>query len=154
MIVGVVLFFGYELLFFKQNSELQDGSEIDVVPSTMLVADVYPLYADLTWESTQKAEQGGMSGYAVTSNPVLDVTNIAAITMPFEAYYADMLTNNGWEEDITMAAGGPGGSVTTYKKDAEYVVLQYNSSFSVNSENEPAQCPCEVTFSIFSSSRQ
>jgi hypothetical protein len=28
--------------------------------------------------------------------------------------------------------------------------LQYKSEFGVNNDNEPAQCPCSVQFSVFS----
>jgi membrane-bound inhibitor of C-type lysozyme len=118
----------------------------------LLNADVYPLYPDLNWQSEEVSEYGDIKGYVVTSEPQANISDISSITQPFETYYADILISKGWEEDISMAAGGPGSAIIAYKKDSDYVVLQYKSEFGVNNENEPAQCPCSVTASIFSGS--
>ncbi len=120
------------------------------VPPLSLNVDVYPLYENLSWQGEEVGEYGDMTGYVVNSEPVPNITDISAITQPFETYYADILTSKGWEEDISMAAGGPGSAVIVYKKDNDYTVLQYKSDFGVNNENEPAQCPCSVQFSVFS----
>jgi membrane-bound inhibitor of C-type lysozyme len=120
------------------------------VPMLSLNADVYPLYENLSWQGEGVGEYGDMNGYMVVSEPIPNITDIAAITQPFEKYYADQLIRQGWEEDISMAAGGPGSAVIAYKKGSEYIILQYTSEFGVNNENEPAQCPCSVQFSVFS----
>ena len=120
------------------------------MPPLSLSADVYPLYENLRWQSEEVSEYGDMKGYVVNSELVPDVTDIAATTQPFEKYYSDQLINQGWEEDTSMAAGGPGSAVIAYKKGSEYIILQYRSDFGVNNENEPSQCPCSVQFSIFS----
>jgi hypothetical protein len=120
------------------------------VPPLSLNVDVYPLYENLSWQGEEVGEYGDMTGYVVNSEPVPNITDISAITQPFETYYADILTSKGWEEDVSMAAGGPGSAVIAYKKGSEYIILQYTSEFGVNNENEPAQCPCSVQFSVFS----
>jgi len=125
-----------------------------LVPSPLVTADVYPLYADLSWQGERVDTYADMEGYSVTSAPLTDITDINAVTQPFEDYYADLLTNKGWVEDITLAAGGPGAAVTAYKKGREYIVLQYQSEFGVQNASAPAECPCEVTFSIFSGSSE
>jgi len=125
-----------------------------IVASPLLTADVYPLYADLSWQGERVDIYADMEGYSVTSALLTDITDINAVTQPFETYYTDLLTNKGWSEDITMAAGGPGAAVTAYKKGREYIVLQYQSEFGVQNASAPAECPCEVTFSIFSGSNE
>lgn len=125
-----------------------------IAPSPLLTVDVYPLYAGLKWDREKKDEFAGMSGYSVSSLPSDSITDIASTTQPFEKYYADLLLSKGWAEDISHAAGGPGSAVVAYKKDNDYIILNYTSSFEVNKDNEPAQCPCRVTFTIFSGSKK
>jgi hypothetical protein len=118
-----------------------------------LSKDAYPLYPNLLWGSENPQTYEGLSGYEVTSTPLENITDISAITRPFETYYADLLLSKGWKEDISMSAGGPGSAVIGYTKGVDYIVLKYTSEFKIQKNNEPAQCPCEVTFSVFSGGR-
>jgi membrane-bound inhibitor of C-type lysozyme len=149
--VGTITEFDKAALL-EQFDSIRGSLTIDAqfVPPLSLNVDVYPLYENLSWQGEEVGEYGDMNGYVVNSEPVPNITDIASLTQPFEKYYADLLTTQGWEEDISMAAGGPGSAVIGYKKDNDYIVLQYKSDFGVNNENEPAQCPCSVQFSIFS----
>jgi len=127
-------------------------SESDSV-STQLVSDVYPLYAGVTWGSAQVANYAGLSGYLITSLPLTNITDINAISEPFITYYSNQLVGQGWVEDNSMAAGGPGAAVIAYQQGDTHIVLQFSSEFGVNPTDAPAQCPCAVTFSIFSGNK-
>jgi hypothetical protein len=118
--------------------------------ATTLTADVYPLYSGLAWQDAAEGISFGMTGDSIQSFPVSNVTDIAAITRPFEAYYADKLRAAGWSIDNSKAAGGPGSAVTAYKRGSAYIIVQYTSDFSVKNIREPEQCPCTVQFSVFS----
>lgn len=148
---GTIVEFDKESLL-TQFDEIRHSVTLDIqiVPSPLLNMDVYPLYSGLVWGSELTDTFAGMDGYSVQSDSLTDIVDIAAVTQPFEKYYADLLIEEGWTEDISMAAGGPGSAIIAYKKGSEYIILQYTSAFGVNNENEPAQCPCEVTFKIFS----
>jgi membrane-bound inhibitor of C-type lysozyme len=126
----------------------------ELMSATKLNTNAYPLYESLIWQDEQVAEYADLKGYLVTSEPLTNITDIAAATQPFETYYADLLAKNGWTEDISMAAGGPGAAVIAYKRSDDYIVLQYQSEFGVKNKNEPAQCPCTVTFSVFSGTKE
>lgn len=149
--VGTVTEFDRSALL-AQFDDIRKSLTIDgqFMPPLTLNTDVYPLYGALRWQSEEVSDYIDIKGHIVNSEPVPNITDISAITQPFETYYADILTSKGWEEDISMAAGGPGSAVIAYKKGNEYIILQYKSEFGVNNENEPAQCPCSVQFSIFS----
>lgn len=141
-------------IFVKYEFDSQKVTKnVETVESEPFNPDIYPLYTSLIWKNAQDDELYGMKGYLIKSEPLTDVTNISVVTLPFEKYYNDILKNKGWKEDINMAAGGPGSAVIAYIKNDEYIVLQYKSNFGVNNENEPARCPCEVMFSIFSGSK-
>jgi len=120
-------------------------------PLSLLHSDVYPLYEELVWNTIEESEFLGQAGYIVTAVPLINIVDIASFTTPFEQYYAELLLGKGWSEDISLAAGGPGSANIVYRKDQEYITLQYRSEFGLQNENEPAQCPCTVEFSIFTS---
>lgn len=133
---------------------IRDSLVIDAqfAPAHLLDADVYPLYEPLQWRNEVAGEYANLKGYVVAAEPLPNITDIAAVTQPFETWYADRLIGNGWKEDISMSAGGPGSAVIAYTKDGNYIVLQYNSTFEVLRDDEPAECPCSVQLSIFSGS--
>jgi membrane-bound inhibitor of C-type lysozyme len=153
---GTVVAFDKEALL-TQFDEIRRSLTLDARFSQVstLSADVYPLYKGVMWQSEKDGEyDSSLKGYKLQSNPLLNITDISAVTLPFEKYYAGLLTSRGWKEDLSMSAGGPGSAVIAYNKGDEYIILQYTSSFGVNKEDEPAQCPCGVTFTIFTGSRQ
>ena len=118
-----------------------------------LSADVYPLYSGASWGAEQPKTDMGITGYEVRATPVENISNIAAVSQPFEKYYADKLKAAGWTEDLSMAAGGPGASVTAYKKGNQYIVVSFSTAFHGGGANEPVQCPCDTTLSIFSGTK-
>lgn len=126
---------------------------LPMVPDVALLPDAYPLYKDLNWLTAESGKFNDIEGSVVKAKSVTGIENISAVTQPFEKYYADILTAKGWKEDIALAAGGPGSAVIAYKKTSDYIVLEYKSTFSVGKENEPAQCPCTVDFSVFSGTK-
>lgn len=124
-----------------------------LVAAPLLNPSVYPLYDGVVWGEEESTKYEGMTGYQVTSETLPNISDIAAVTKPFETYYANLLKADGWTEDITMAAGGPGSAIIAYKKGDQYIVLEYGSEFGVTKENTPAECPCQLTFSIFSGTK-
>jgi membrane-bound inhibitor of C-type lysozyme len=152
--IGAVTEFNKNALLTEFDSIRQSMTiDAQMLPSPLLKADVYPLYSGLKWESETPAKFADLEGFSVTSESLANIMDISAVTMPFEKYYADLLQSKGWEEDITMSAGGPGAAVIAYNKDTDYIVLQYGSEFGVQNDNEPLECPCSVTFTVFSGSK-
>ncbi|MHB1316455.1 MAG: MliC family protein [Minisyncoccota bacterium] len=152
--VGTVVAFDRDFLL-SQFDEIRKSITLNtqIVPTSLMINDVYPLYENVIWQNEEEDEFAGINGYSIKSDTLNNITDISAVTMPFEKYYSDILTRNGWKEDISMAAGGPGSAVIAYNKAKEYIVLQYKSEFGVNKKNEPAQCPCSVQLSVFSGSK-
>jgi hypothetical protein len=113
--------------------------------------DAYPLYSDLSWGSEQaKTFEGKFSGYEVTSIPVTDITDLSVVSTPFDNYYKNKLEAIGWTVDNSLAAGGPGASITAYKKGSDYIIVSFSTKFKGGGTNEPVQCPCDITMSVFS----
>lgn len=118
--------------------------------SPALNADAYPLYPDVEWGQVNASTVDGVSAYEVLSNPFINITNLAEKFTPFFAYYKDKLTNAGWVEDITQAAGGPGSEVSVYAKGTDEIIISYQTVFHTKSDNAPSQCPCDLQFSVAS----
>jgi hypothetical protein len=118
-------------------------------PAPMLSADLYPLYPSAAWgaaEATTSPDYGAI--VRLDSDPFTNVTNIAAISQPFTAYYHDKLTEAGWLQDMSKEAGGPGAEVSYYTKRDEFAVVSFHSDFLVKHPDAPSECPCNVTFSL------
>ncbi len=119
--------------------------------SNLLSADVYPLYNNLTWGAETATTSLSLTGYSVTSQPISNISDLSAASLPFEQYYKEKLRPLGWSVDNSLAAGGPGASIIAYKKGGQYIILSYQTTFHCSGANEPVSCPCDITFSIFSS---
>ncbi len=118
-----------------------------------LNADAYPLYKGIQWGAeSAKVYEKKFSGYQVTSAPIVDITDLSAVSMPFDSYYKNKLESAGWKVDNALAAGGPGASITGYKKGSDYIIASYTTKFKAGGVNEPGQCPCDISFSVFSGS--
>ena len=115
-----------------------------------LTADAYPLYAGATWGTEQSKIDMGITGYKISATPVENISNIAGVTQPFEKYYADKLKAAGWAEEPSLAADGPGASITAYRKGNEFIVISFSTDFKGGGKDEPVQCPCNTTLSVFS----
>lgn len=118
-----------------------------------LNADAYPLYSGLSWVAEQQSTLENLSGYEAISAPITNITDLSAVSTPFDAYYKNKLETSGWAVDNALAAGGPGDSITGYKKGNEYILVSYTTKFHAGGVNEPEQCPCDISFSVFSGSR-
>lgn len=131
-------------------------------PEPHLNPVLYPLYSGVTWEPETPATEiwrtttgtFNIAGYGITSAAAKGITDIAALTTPFENYYRQKLTAAGWTVSIQMEAGGPMGSQTGYSKGADYIVIGYHTVFHSNvaGPNSPVACPCDTTLSLFSGS--
>ncbi|MCL4405361.1 MAG: hypothetical protein M1361_02335 [Patescibacteria group bacterium] len=127
-----------------------------------LSPDLYPIYPGATWGAELLATSTGrdaenvfpLAGYAISSETAKNITDIAAITIPFETYYRQRLAAAGWQTVIYMEAGGPGSSETGYVKGDTYVVVGYHTIFHSNvaGPNSPVACPCDTTLYLFSGS--
>ncbi len=122
-------------------------------PSVSLSSDVHPLYSAATWQSPTSASfkigTTTFSGVIATSTPSASTDNIISIAQPFVDYYNAKLTSEGYKEVSWYDADGAGGSLRSYFKGAQMVQIGYSSDFSNISEDVPAQCPCTVSFSVF-----
>lgn len=120
-------------------------------------AEIYPLYPGISWGPEMSATdtmplngiQTVFTGYGVTSQTVKNITNIAAVTTPFEKYYRNKLKAAGWVMDNYLLASGPGSNIVVYTKGDDYMVISFATVFHAGGVNEPVQCPCDTTLSIF-----
>lgn len=115
-----------------------------------LASDLLPLYASVSWGAPRAATMGDLSGTRATSSPIMDITNIAAATKPFETYYRDKLVAAGWKVDISREAGGPGALVEAYQKGSAHILYGFTTVFKGTKPGEPVQCPCDTSFFVFS----
>ena len=126
---------------------------VDTVATTSLESVVYPLYSGSSWQdpiaATTTVGTTTRAGYTITSLPSATTSDIAGIAMPFVNYYDKKLRAAGWSEDTQLAADGAGSSQRVYKKGLGVVMISYTSDFADVSEDVPAQCPCTVSLSIF-----
>lgn len=125
------------------------------------IGDAYPLASGITWGDMAAATttipsagaRGGqvtLVGVSITSQAITNLTNLSAVSSPFEKYYQKKLTGAGWKVDNSIAAGGPGADIVGYKKGNEYIIIQYASVFKNDGGGTtPETCPCDMTFSIF-----
>lgn len=132
-----------------------------VVAGTVLYdtpIDIYPLPSGIAWNAARAATvlpgdenvPAPLVGIKIVSQPITNITDLAAPSAPFENYYKAKLTTAGWTVDNALAAGGPGADVVGYKKGNDYIILEYTSVFKNNGGgNSPETCPCDLTFSIF-----
>jgi hypothetical protein len=116
----------------------------------MLSADAYPLYTGAAWGSVASGTLEDLVGVQVTSKPVMNITDIASTSQPFENYYRTKLLALGWSVDNTRAAGGAGADIVVYIKAGQYIATVFTTDFNGTSPDEPVQCPCDVTLSVFS----
>lgn len=123
--------------------------------------DIYPLPPGFSWGGKKVAtiSQGGSAtstlvGVQIDSEPIQNITDLSAHSLPFDIYYKQKLTAAGWKVDNALAAGGPGAEIVGYTKGAEYIVLQFSSVFKNVPSNSPETCPCDMTFSVFGGSKE
>jgi hypothetical protein len=125
--------------------------------------DIYPLPSGITWNAAQAATvlpgdenvPAPLAGIKITSQPITNITDLAAPSAPFENYYKTKLAAAGWTVDNAMAAGGPGADIIGYKKGSDYIILEYTSVFKNDGGgNSPETCPCDLTFSIFAGTEE
>jgi hypothetical protein len=134
------------------------GNTSGTVPGATLydvpIGDAYPLAPGITWgdmhAATTTIPSGILEGITVTSQPIKNITDLSAPSLPFENYYKKKLIAAGWAVDNAIAAGGPGADVIGYKKGNNLIILQYTSVFKNDGGGvAPESCPCDMTFSIF-----
>jgi hypothetical protein len=161
IIIGIGLLFTQNLwvqpLVSWILTEQQSVSVPVAAPNVSVVqhlnADAYPLYSELSWGAEQPGTIENLSGYETISAPITNITDLSAVSQPFDAYYKNKLETAGWTVDNSLAAGGPGDSITGYKKGNDYILYGYTTKFKDIKPNEPEQCPCDISFSVFSGTK-
>ena len=139
-----------------QNKCLRPWEE-PCTPQKNFPADAYPLYSGIAWGAEEAATETvflngtstTLTGYRVTSETIDNITDIGAVSTPFETYYRQKLQAAGWTRDTMLEAGGPGSSISGYTKGGDYIIISYATVFHAGGTNEPVQCPCDTTLSIF-----
>jgi hypothetical protein len=120
--------------------------------------DIYPLPSGFSWNEKQAATMkpgdinvtSTLVGIKIESQPITNITDLSAKSLPFDNYYKKKLVAAGWAEDNALAAGGSGAEITGYRKGNDYIILEYTSVFKNMPVDSPETCPCDLTFSIFS----
>lgn len=112
--------------------------------------DLYPLYAGVTWSSVKSSTVEGAVGYEVVSNPILNISNIAASSTPFYNYYKNKLAQAGWTQDMSREAGGPGAEVSVYTKGNQFIIVSFTTIFHIKPTDAPEHCPCDLQFTLVS----
>jgi hypothetical protein len=131
-------------------------------PYGISVADIYPLYPGLAWGDKETAtinpgEQNvpePLMGTEIKSQPITNISDLTAVSLPFENYYKKKLDALGWTQDQMLAAGGPGAAVIGYKKGTNYIILEYTTDFKGGGTDSPETCPCDTSFSVFEGSAE
>ena len=124
------------------------------------IGNVYPLASGITWGDMKFATttiptgsqnaQSVLAGIEISSQPILNITDLSTSSLPFANYYKKKLAAAGWAVDNAIAAGGPGAEIIGYKKGNDYIILTYSSVFKNDGGGvAPESCPCNMTFSIF-----
>jgi hypothetical protein len=142
------------------NPITSESAPFQITRTHHLNADLYPLYSGISWGNEKaatttmrlKTTTFPINGYKITSQTINGITNIAAITTPFTDYYRQKLLAAGWKQNIYMEAGRPGSEIEGYIKGNNSITIEFDSVFTVKNPNEPEQCPCNTTLSIFSGS--
>ncbi len=133
------------------------SAQFHIIKEKNFPAEIYPLYSGISWGPEMLATdtmpingiQTVFTGYSITSQTVKNITNIAAVTMPFEKYYRNKLKAAGWVIDNNLLASGPGSDIIVYTKGDRYIVVSFLTVFHAGGVNEPVQCPCDTTLYIF-----
>ncbi len=125
---------------------VENGS---LVETPSFATDFYPLYTGVSWGSVEATTSPDYGPVAIMqSTPITNVTDIASKSTPFMQYYNKQLISAGWTEDKSREAGGPGAGVSVYNKSNQFIVISFKSLFHVQLANTPAQCPCDVQFTL------
>jgi heat shock protein HslJ len=149
VVLGAIML-GCLYLIFHPLSKTQNSGGVSI---NSLSADVYPAYPNLTWGKENLQTYKDISGVETVSSPITNISDLSAVSAPFLKYYKDKLTPLGWTVDNSLAAGGPGSELVGYKKGSEYIILKFTTLFKGGGTNEPVQCPCDISFSVFSGSK-
>jgi hypothetical protein len=135
------------IYFYSSTTEVV---QTPIVITKNLAEDIYPLYSNLSWGSEHQKIFETFSGYEVISTPIVNISDLSAVSVPFDTYYRNKLRAAGWVEDSSLAAGGPGSEITAYRKGQGLIITSFHTDFKGGATNEPVQCPCDITFSVFS----
>lgn len=135
--------------YYVAHRAMAPGPAASSTPEVMLSADAYPLYPGLNWGAPHAATMDVFSGYAVDSAPITDIYDLTVPSQPFEHYWSQKLQGEGYSVDNMLAASGPGANNIAYKKGSEYIIVSYHTVFKGTPPNSPVQCPCDITFTVF-----
>ncbi len=130
------------------------ATSTNAIAHPALISDLYPPYPGVAWGASSPEQvtistttYAGASISAVATTSTMDP---GSAFMPFDAYYEKALTQLGWSVDNTLAAGGPMGGQTGYRKAGAVILARFSVVYHTNHADAPSECPCDVTLSLFS----
>ena len=120
-----------------------------------LAIDLYPLYTGVSWNPSEaEAVTIGTTTYAgaLMTSAVVDAgMDPGSVFMPFLNYYARLMREHGWHEANDLAAGGHTGGQVGYRNGPGTILLGFHIDYKNKPVDAPSECPCDVSFSLFSS---
>ncbi len=126
-----------------------------IITHPKLAIDFYPLYAGASWNKSvvENVTIGSTtySGASMTSAAIDAGMNPERVFTPFTQYYDKLMKEHGWHIANELAAGGHTGGQTGYKNGPGTILVGFHIDYQTKPENAPSECPCAVTFSLFSS---
>lgn len=126
--------------------------EFDPCPNPYVAnAEILFLYPVFQWGEVQEAvwyswkENSGLNGFKVDTKLDLELPN----NKPLYDFFDEQLIKFGWTIDNDLVADGVGSSIWAYKKADKRIVFQVKTEFSLDPPDNPPQCPCKRSVSIF-----
>ncbi|HVZ66756.1 MAG TPA: hypothetical protein VG917_00670 [Patescibacteria group bacterium] len=153
LILGAILIGVGWVFLYKYQAK--NGIEPNNSSSSMspIFYDLKVWLPDTSWSVPTKTSEQTMYGDLKGEQSTAQITTKQASVNPFENVKA--MNDLGYQQDLNLAAGGPGSSVWGYKKTEgnmmQIVTFSYNTAPSYNNPNEPLQfnCPCKTTLKVF-----
>ncbi len=143
------------------NSSFGTGTSTGQLPTNnsitqpKLAIDLYPLYTDAVWNKTASEHvvigTTTYQGAAMTSAPIDAKMDPGKVFMPFTQYYDELLASHGWHVANELAAGGHTGGLVGYRNGPGTILVSFHIEYKTTPKDAPSECPCVVTFSLFSS---
>lgn len=120
-----------------------------------IAIDLYPLYTGATWNrAVAKESTMGTTTYKgayMTSAVINADMDPGKFVTPFTQYYDALLKAHGWHVANDLAADGHTGGQIGYRNGPGTILVGFTIDYQSRPENAPSECPCTVSFSLFSS---
>ncbi len=150
----VVIAVGGLYLWQQPQSAGEQSASTDGALHPSLHADLYPLYPGVAWGASS-AESVTIStttyaGASISAVATTSAMDPGSAFTPFDTYYDHALKALGWSVANDLAAGGPMGGQTGYRKAGAIILTRFAIVYHTTPVDAPSECPCDVTLSLFS----